>query len=91
MNAAMQFFKGFREGMHDFSSSISTIVNSTLLTIVYLIGVGVTALLAKMFKKKFLEISCSEKKESYWSDCDLKKKPLEEYYRQFLKCERYQH
>lgn len=83
MNAAREFFKGFKEGLHDFGSSISTIVNSALLAIVYLAGVGATSLLAKVFKKKFLEIDCSEKKESYWSDCDLKKKPVEEYYRQF--------
>lgn len=78
-----QFYKGFQEGLKDFSQTISTIINSILLLIVYLIGVGLTSLFAKIFNKHFLDTKLSNKKKSYWSDLNLKKKSIDEYYRQF--------
>jgi hypothetical protein len=78
-----EFFNGFRKGMKDFGHSISIIVNSILLLIVYIIGVGVTSIFAKVLGKHFLEKKIQRKKETYWSELNLKKKPIEEYYRQF--------
>lgn len=78
-----KFFKGFKNGMEEFGHSISTIINSVLLSIVYLIGVGVTSIIAKVFGKHFLDRKISDKEKTYWSDFNLKKKPIEEYYRQF--------
>jgi len=60
----------------------NTIINSILLTIVYLIGVGITSIIAKLFRKQFLDVKLS-KKDTYWCDLNLKSKPIEEYYRQF--------
>ena len=77
-----QFFKGVKRGMKEFGNGIAIIINSILLTIVYFIGVGVTSLIAKALGKHFLETKMS-KKGSYWHDLNLKKKPVEEYYRQF--------
>jgi len=77
------FFKGLKKGMHNFSSNITIIINTILLTIVYLIGVGLTSIVAKIFKKHFLENKIQKEKESYWHDLNLKKKPIEEYFRQF--------
>ena len=77
-----RFLVGFREGMKDFGHGIALIVNSFLLAIVYLVGVGFTAIFAKLFRKHFLDMKLS-KKETYWSDLNLKKKSMEEYYRQF--------
>ncbi len=77
------FFKGFKKGMHNFGGTIATIVNSGLLLIVYFIGVGITSIIAKLSGKHFLETKISKKRDSYWSDLNLKKKPIEEYYRQF--------
>ena len=82
MRELKQFFSGFRKGMKDFSHNIALIVNSVLLSIVYLVGVGLTVIFAKLFRKHFLDMKLS-KKETYWSDLNLKKKPIEEYYRQF--------
>ena len=82
MRKLKQFFEGFKKGMSNFGHIITLIINTTLLTFVYLIGVGLTSIFAKIFKKHFLEIKLS-KKDSYWSDLNLKKKPIEEYYRQF--------
>ena len=76
-----QFFEGFRKGMKNFGYNIALIINTILLTLVYLIGVGLTSIFAKIVKKHFLEMKLS--KSSYWSDLNLKKKPIEEYYRQF--------
>ena len=75
------FFKGFKSGLHTFGQTINIIVNTILLTIVYWIGVGQTAIVAKLWKKRFLETELSGK--SYWRDLDLEKKPIDEYYRQF--------
>lgn len=77
------FIKGFKTGTKMFSNNISTIVNAVLLTLVYLVGVGATSIFAKITGKKFLQTRLSKEKETYWSDMDLKKKPMEEYYRQF--------
>lgn len=78
----MKFFKGFKKGMKDFGENISTIVNSILLAIVYIIGVGITAFFARIKKKNFLDKKISGKK-SYWSNLNLSKRKLKEYYRQF--------
>ena len=83
MKKLKQFFNGFKKGIKDFGENISIIVNSILLTVVYLIGVGITSLFAKIFKKHFLGIKISKKARTYWSDLNLKKKPMKEYYRQF--------
>ncbi len=77
-----QFLKGFKKGSKDFSYNITIIVNSILLSVVYLMGVGLTSLFAKLFNKHFLEIK-STKKDTYWSDLNLKKESFENYYRQF--------
>ena len=76
-----KFLKGIKIGLGNFGSGIGTIVNSVLLLIVYVIGVGVTAILAKIFRKRFLETK--RKEGSYWTELNLGKKELKEYYRQF--------
>ena len=77
------FFKDLSEGVKDFTDNITVIVNTVLLFIVYILGIGLTFLFAKIPKKQFLDMETSEDTESYWSDLNLKEKPLEEYYRQF--------
>ena len=76
-----QFFNGFKEGIKNFGHNITAIVNSSLLFIVYFIGVGITAIIAKIFRKRFLDMK--KKKNTYWSNLNLRKNPIEEYYRQF--------
>lgn len=81
MNAKL-FFDGFKKGFKDFGHNISIIVNSALLVFVYLIGVGITSVVAKLASKHFLDTKRSKSK-SYWSELNLKRKPVDEYYRQF--------
>jgi cytochrome c biogenesis protein CcdA len=72
---------GFRKGMESFGQTISVIINSVLLTAVYLIGVGLTAVAAKLLGKRFLETKLSD--GSYWSELNLGKKKEADYYREF--------
>jgi hypothetical protein len=83
MKTIKQFISGFKSGMQKFGQTISIVVNSILLSIVYLIGVGITSIASKILGKHFLETRLSKKRESYWSKLDLKKKPIDEYYNQF--------
>ena len=81
MKRLKQFFNGFQKGIKSFSDNITSIINFLLLSIVYLIGVGLTSIVAKIFSKHFLDMK--KKKDSYWHNLKLKNKPIEEYYRQF--------
>lgn len=76
------FLKGVKKGMSNFGHSISIIINTFLLILVYLSGVGITSIIARIVGKKFINEEISSKK-SYWSNLNLKRKPIEEYYRQF--------
>jgi len=75
--------RDFADGFKAFGHSISSLVNTILLLIVYLLGVGPTSLLAKMTKKRFLQMKLLKGKDTYWEDLNLSKKPIDEYYRQF--------
>ncbi len=77
----MSFLKSFKKGIKNFNYSIQIIINFILLSMVYLIGVGLTSIIAKLSKKHFLTFKKEEK--TYWSDLNLKKKQMGEYFRQF--------
>jgi cytochrome c biogenesis protein CcdA len=83
MSLIFPFLKGLKKGARNFGETISIIANSLLLLLVYLIGVGLTSLIAKLAGKKFLEAAPSKKQKSYWSALGLKTRPIEEHYRQF--------
>jgi len=83
MNQFFQFLKGFKKGMHDFGQNVSLIINSILLLIVYIAGVGITFIFSKILHKHFLDLKISKNHKTYWSDLNLNKKKIEEYYRQF--------
>ncbi len=75
------FLRGFREGMRLFGEGISVLVNSALLSLVYLVGVGLTAAGARAKGKKFLdmgEADCG----SFWEDAP-EGQDIESYYRQY--------
>ena len=76
------FWKGFKKGAKNFSGNISVIVNSFLLLIVYLVGVGLTSVIAKIVGKKFLETKIEKEKKSFWKEIKWSKKK-EDYFRQF--------
>jgi len=78
-----EFFNDFKDGIKEFGHTINIIINTILLTFVYFIGVGITSIVATIFKKKFLDIEVSDNIKSYWSDLNLKKESIERYYKQF--------
>jgi len=82
LKSIKQFFKGFKIGMRNFGNTIALLINSLLLSFVYFLGVGLTSIIAKLINKHFLDLKLS-KKDSYWSDLNLKNKSIEKYYRQF--------
>ena len=79
----MTFFTGFKQGMNGFGRCITVIVNSILLSLVYIIGVGLTAIAARIHGKKFLHVAPDPQAKTYWEDLNLKKRPIKEHYRQF--------
>jgi len=83
MAGLREFFSGFKAGMQLFGHGIATIVNVTLLSVVYWIGVGITSMIAKIMGKRFLDMELDKKAKTYWKDYNLTKRPIEEYYRQF--------
>jgi len=83
MSKVKDFFVGFGEGMEDFSKVLNVMINSILLTLVYLIGIGFTFISAKLFGKHFFDMKVDKNEKSYWSRLGLKKRKIDEYYRQF--------
>lgn len=83
MKIIKKFFKGFKNGMENFGKNIAIIINSISLSIIYILGVGITSIVAKIFKKHFLNLKISKKEKTYWLELNLKKRPIEEYYKQF--------
>lgn len=79
----MSFFQGFLEGQKLFGESISIIINCVLLSIVYIFGIGLTSIFAKLFGNKFLDLKPDKNLKSYWLDLNLSTKPIKEYLRQF--------
>ena len=77
------FLKGIKKGQREFGESISALINLVLLSLVYLIGVGITSIIAKISKKHFLDLKIEKSRESYWEELNLSKEGIERYYRQF--------
>ncbi len=79
----MSFVKGFKQGMQAFGYTISVLVNTLLLLVVYFVGVGIVALFTKLFRKKLLYLKPDKNAKTYWTELGLRKRPIEEHYRQF--------
>ena len=77
------FLTGFKKGMNGFGKTISVIINSILLAIVYIIGVGITSIACRLFRKQFLDVTPDKKAKTYWVDLHLKNRKIQDHYRQF--------
>jgi len=77
----IDFWDGFKKGLKLFGEAISSIINIILLSGVYLLGVGLTSLIAKLFSNRFLNLKPDKNLDSYWKASSPIKK--EEFYRQF--------
>jgi membrane protein DedA with SNARE-associated domain len=83
MNMMQKFFQGFRRGFASYSHDLAGIISVLLLTLAYFIGVGLASMFSRIFGKHFLKTKRSKQSRTYWKDLNLKKTPIEEYYRQF--------
>jgi hypothetical protein len=79
----MTFIKDFKSGQKIFTDNLAAIVNSILLTLVYFLGIGLTSIFAKIFRKHFLDTCPDSSKDSYWTELNLDNQPINNYYRQF--------
>lgn len=82
MEALKSFFVGFWNGFKSFGYTVSIIVNFVLLFIVYFTAVGVTSIIAKMFKKHFLSLESSNSPTN-WIDRKQTEQQIENYKRMF--------
>ena len=81
--ALIILFKGFTKGFKELGESVNKAVNTVLLSIVYIVGVGIVSVIARIQKKKLLLLKHEQKKETYYQGLMLSSKPKKEYYRQF--------
>ena len=65
-----------------FGRKVGEFNSRVLLTVVYILGIGIAAVLAKIFRKHFLELKVNPEKESYWTDRKEKITP-EQFKRSF--------
>ena len=79
----MGLFNDIKQGQKMFGEDVSSVINFILLSGIYLVSIGLTSIFAKISGKHFLELDINKNRESYWSDLNLVKKPIKEYYRQF--------
>ena len=77
------FLQGINDGVELFAKNITVLINSILLTLVYITGVGLTTICAKIVRKSFLKTKIDKTAKTYWEDLNLKTQPKEDYYRQF--------
>lgn len=79
--AFILFLKGIKHGFRQFADMVAFLVNTLLLTVVYVVGVGPTALVARLRGKKFMELETDNKQKSYWEKHMEPK--TEDYFRMF--------
>jgi cytochrome c biogenesis protein CcdA len=68
---------GFVKGFREYGLTISAIITTALLLIVYIFGVGTTSLIAKISGRRFLS------KNGEWEKIQQGKPNIENFYRQF--------
>ena len=76
MSSIKIFIEGLKEGKKYFENSLSALINSILLSIVYFIGIGITSIIGKSLGKSFLN------NKTGWQSLNLGNN-LNDYYRQF--------
>jgi len=77
VNEVTDIWSGFKRGFRGFGANIAVIINTALLGLVYLIGVSISSIYAKLTGISLLEMRLSKK--SYWAKYQ---KPAN-HYRQF--------
>lgn len=77
------FLSGLQNGVKIFGDNMNEIVVLILATMIYVFGIGITAIFAKLRGKHFLDMQIHKKQKSYWEDLQLGTKETSTYHRQF--------
>lgn len=72
-----------RHGIELFGALINNVVVWAALFVVYVVGIGVTALFARLAGKKFLEIGIDHTDESWWKPLNQSTESRERYFDMF--------
>ena len=83
MSELKSILEEFHQGQKKFGEDIARLVNSVLLTIVYVFGVGFSWVLTRFSKKDLLELELEPRAKTYWKNLNLTTGPIKEYYKQF--------
>lgn len=76
-------FKGIYEGLGVFGRIVGGIINFFLLLVVFIFGVGLVSLIAKLFGKRFLYLGWDSSAKSYWTESPALKRKKEDYFKPF--------
>jgi hypothetical protein len=77
----MTFFTGFREGFTAFGHRVNSVVTVIVLVPVYFVGIGLTAVLGRVTRKKFLVLK--PEGSSYWLKVEEKEDNIDNCRRSF--------
>jgi len=72
-----------REGAAEFGEAIGKMVSFVLLSVIYVVAVGLTSLIGKLVGKVFVEMNIVRTRTSYWEDVDISTDKYERYLRQY--------
>ncbi len=77
------FFSGWLEGFKEVGHTFVIFFNAIFLTIAYVLGIVITAVIARLVGKRFLDMEIRTTRPSYWCDHVVKSEPIKKYERQF--------
>lgn len=73
----------FLNGFKSFGLNFNALINLIVLSLVYLIGIGPSSVVAKVLGKHFLELKSSPQRKSYWVKFDAGAPKISNFLRQF--------
>lgn len=73
----------FLDGFKNFGLNFNVIINLVILSLVYLIGIGPSSIVAKSLGKHFLELKLARRRKSYWVKFDAGAPKISNFLRQF--------
>jgi len=83
MTNRIKFIAGFRSGLKSYGHTISILINTVLLLVTYLVGVGITSIVARLVGKKFLDNKKKPRQQTFWIKTTMGTGSKKDYYRQF--------
>ncbi|MCX6709904.1 MAG: hypothetical protein NTV63_03040 [Candidatus Woesearchaeota archaeon] len=79
---AIDFFRGFIKGFKRVGENAAVFINSIILSVVYFLGIGLTAIFAKAFRKHFIKVK-KPNSATYWEEREKVSGKIEDYFDQF--------